>query len=69
MIFTHMVGQVFEVITDMMLFRPRSEKVWGKYADMLLQMSGYLNEPFPPDLLAAGQRTREFFDDNGVDPP
>lgn len=64
----HGVGQVFEMVTGMMLFRPRPEKVWGKDADMLLQMSGCLDEPFPPDLLAAGRRTPDFFDDNGVYP-
>ena len=38
-------------------------KVWGKDADMLLQMSGYQRVNFPG---FTGQRTRDFFDDNGV---
>jgi hypothetical protein len=57
------------MITGMILFRPRPKKVWCEDTDMLLQMSGYLNEPFTPDLLAAGRRTRDFFDSNGVDHP
>jgi len=32
---------------------------------MLLQMSGYLNEPFPPDLLATGQRASHLLDNEG----
>ena len=54
------------MITGMILFRPRREKVWCEDTDMLLQMSGYLNEPFPPDLLATGQRTPDFFESNGL---
>ena len=33
------------MITRMILFRPRREKVWCEDTDMLLQMSAYLNEP------------------------
>jgi len=62
---THVVGEVFEMITGIILFRPRPEKVWGVDVSMLLQMCGYLN---PPDLLAAGQRTHDFFDNSGVYP-
>jgi hypothetical protein len=60
------VRQVFEMITGMILFRPRRDKVWCEDTDMLLQMGGYLNESFPLDLLAAGQRTPDFFESNGL---
>ena len=54
------------MITGMILFQLRPEKLWGEDTDMLLQMNGYLNEPFPLDLLTSGWRTRDFFDENGV---
>ena len=62
---THACGRkLFEMITGMMLFRPRPDKLWCEDTDMLLEMNGYLKfltSPFPLDLLAAGPRTRNFF--------
>ena len=40
--------------------------MWGKDVNMLSQMGGYLNESFPPDLLATGQCTCDFFNDSSV---
>ena len=53
------------MITGIMLFRPRPDKLWCEDTDMLLQMNGYLKlltSPFLSDLITADRRTRNFFD-------
>ncbi|THH04138.1 hypothetical protein EW146_g10253 [Bondarzewia mesenterica] len=55
------------MITGKILFRPRADKqgVLTKDVDMLSQMAEYLDEGWPPDLLAKGERTHEYFDQQG----